>query len=160
MPIIRNRSIAADTFTHVSDDEPLQRTGDVFVSLERFRAFRDEIYRREGRTGVRVPGDLDPADLAPDLPYFPAIAIEIPRFGDGRAYTLARLIRERYGYEGELRAKGSFIRDQIYYLSRVGFDTFEPPPSMDVEDALLAFSELTVRYQPSSDLATPAWRRE
>jgi uncharacterized protein (DUF934 family) len=159
MPIIRNRSIAADTWTHLSDDEPLPRTGDVFVSLERFRALREEISRREGRTGVRVPGDTDPADLAPDLAHLPAIAIEIPRFGDGRAYTLARVIRDRHGYQGELRAKGGFVRDQLFYLSRVGFDTFEPPPSMDVVEALLAFSELTVRYQPSSDLATPGWRR-
>ncbi len=132
---------------------------DVFVSWARFVADRDALIAREGRLGVLVAGDIDPYELEEALPHLDAVALELPKFTDGRAFTTGRLLRERLGFEGELRATGHFIRDQVFYLSRVGFDAFQLPEGRDPHDALAAFEELTVQYQPALDHSEPSFRR-
>ena len=119
----------------------------------------EELDEGSGRLGVRVDGSADADALVPHLGKLSLIAIEIPRFSDGRAYSLARLLRERHGYEGELRAVGQVLREQLFYLRRCGFDAFVLAEGKDREDALSAFSDFSVAYQPAADQGPPIWRR-
>lgn len=159
MRILQNREIVEDTWLTVPDDEPLPAEGDVIVSLTRWRAQREELVARAGQVGVRCPGETEPEELAPDLATLAVIALELPKFTDGRAYSTARLLRERHGFRGQLRAVGHVLPDQVFYLHRVGFDAFELAPGKKLEDALKALDTFTVRYQPSSDEPQPLWRR-
>ena len=87
------------------------------------------------------------------------IAIEFRTFNDGRGYSTARLLRERYGWRGELRAVGDVLRDQIFYLARCGFDAFELQDGQDVDAVLAAFNDFSERYQASVDQPLPLFRR-
>ncbi|TAK42639.1 MAG: DUF934 domain-containing protein [Betaproteobacteria bacterium] len=115
---------------------------DVLVPLRLWQCRRDELLQREGRVGVLVDGADEPQALADALPHAALIAIRIPVFTDGRAYSLARLLRSRFGYAGELRAVGDVLRDQLLYLQRCGFDAFALRADQDARRALAAFTEL------------------
>lgn len=143
---------------------PVPADADVIVPLARLLAEHEALFARSGRTGVRLPNDrgLDP--ILPYLARLALIAIEIPKFGDGRGYSLARLLRERHGFEGEIRAVGNVLRDQLLYLHRSGFDAFEldpkyGPSGLDPAAALAAFDELGVTYQAAADVRLPLWKR-
>jgi len=159
MRIIEDRRVVEDRYRCVADGEPLPSEGDVFVTLERWIAERRTLSRRRGRLGLRVPGDVHLDRLAAELTGVAAVAVEIPKFTDGRAYSTARLLRERYGFRGRLRAVGHVLRDQLFYLARCGFDSFELTGRGSLEEALGAFLELSVTYQPAADEALPLWRR-
>jgi uncharacterized protein (DUF934 family) len=160
MEIIKDRSVVTDPYRWVPDQTSLpQPSEDVIVSWGRYQAERDALRARTGRVGVSVPGDIDPHALADDLDALSLIAIELPKFTDGRAFSNGRLLRERLGFTGEIRAVGHFIRDQIFYLSRLGFDAFQLPEGRDPHDALAAFDELSVQYQPALDHSQPSFRR-
>ncbi len=92
--------------------------------------------------GVRLRNDTEPAEIADQLAAWPAIAIEFPKYTDGRGYSLARLLRQRYGYVGELRAVGDVLHDQLSLMERCGFDTFELKAGKDMGRALAAFDAL------------------
>ena len=162
MAIIRDRKIVDDAWTHAPDGEPLP-AGDVTVSLSRFRAERDALRARSeadtGRVGVRLGPDEEPDALAADLPELALVAIEFPRFTDGRGYSIARLLRDRLGYTGELRAIGHVLRDQLFYMKRCGIDSFELHPTKDLQQALEAFEEFSVTYQGAADDPRPLFRR-
>lgn len=145
-----------DAWTAVADDAELP-DGAVIVSLARL--LRDREALRGRWIGVRVSGDTPVEQLAPELEGIGLVVIELPKFTDGRAYSLARLLRDRYGYTGELRAKGDVLRDQLFYLARCGFTQFELAPGRDVADALSAFADFSVTYQPAADHDEPIWRR-
>ncbi len=127
------------------------------VSLERWRAERDAL---PADVGVVLPNDTAPEAIGPgELDSLRLLAIEFPKYTDGRGYSLARLLRERLGYSGELRAVGNVLHDQLLYMSRCGFDAFQLEAGKDLEGALRAFDALTVRYQPATDEPQPLWRR-
>ena len=109
--------------------------------------------------GVVLRGDDDPQPLVPDLDRLTVIAIEFARFSDGRGYSLARLLRGRYGYRGEIRAIGDVLRDQLYYLQRVGFDAFELRADQDAAGALAALADFSESYQAAADQPLPLFRR-
>ena len=164
MEIIKQGEIVTSAWVHLGDDEPLPaHAADLTVSLARLLEQREPLLARaregSGQVGVRLtPADeLDP--LLPVLPELSLVAIEFPKFTDGRGYSLARLLRDRHGYRGELRAIGDVLRDQIFLLSRCGFDAFELAPGKSIHDALEAFSELSVRYQAAADDPRPLFRR-
>ena len=148
MEIIRNQKIVTDAWRHVADDEAVPAEGDVTVSLSRWTTEREALGTRSGRTGVRLAPADDPESIVADLGVLPLVAVEFPKFTDGRGYTTARLLRERHRYAGELRAIGHVLRDQLFYMHRVGFDAFELAPGKSLTDALEAFSEFSVTYQP------------
>jgi uncharacterized protein (DUF934 family) len=106
-----------------------------------------------------VPGETRAEELARDLEGVALVRVVLPKFTDGRAYTLARLLRSRLAFAGELRVTGDVLRDQLFYLARCGFDAFELPEGADVSDALRAFADFTVTYQPAADHDEPIWRR-
>ena len=104
------------------------------------------------------PGD-DPAKVADRLGSAARVEVNFPAFTDGRGYSIARLLRERYGYQGELRAVGDVLRDQIFYLSRVGFDAFLLREDQDVDEALAALADFSEAYQASVERPQPLFRR-
>lgn len=159
MRIIRDRRIVECPYQRVGDDEPLPEKGPVLVSLERFRADRDALTGRPDTVGVRAPGETEPDELAEHAEHLSLIALDLPKFTDGRAYSTARLLRERHGYRGELRAVGNVLRDQLFYLWRCGFDAFELTEGKDLEGVLSAFDDFSVVYQPAVDEPQPLWRR-
>jgi uncharacterized protein (DUF934 family) len=145
-----------DAFRNVADGDALPE-GDVIVSLARFTSEREQLLSRVGRLGVRVPNDTKP-ELLEAVTSAALVAIELPTQRDGRAYSLARVLRQRFGYAGEIRATGKVVRDQLAYLARVGFDAFELARG-SAHDALASFDDLTVHYQASSDQPLPLWKR-
>jgi uncharacterized protein (DUF934 family) len=161
MRIIRKREIVEDGWVHVADDVAVPAGGDVIVTLDRWRRERDALRARCGRLGVRVPNTLEPRELADDLAHFSVIAVHFPKYRDGRGFSLARLLR-RAGYTGEIRAVGNVLRDQLYYMERCGFDTYEIQPGKSIEDALAVFGEMSVTYQDAADprsVDRRRWRR-
>lgn len=160
MQIIKKGEIVTSSWVHLKDDEllPAERV-DATVSLPRLLAERDALQTHPGRVGVRLQPSDDVEPHVPALLELPLIAVEFPRFTDGRGYSLGRLLRERHGYRGELRAVGNVLRDQLFYMHRCGFDAFELQPGKSVTDALAAFEELSVRYQPAVDEPQPLFRR-
>jgi len=101
----------------------------------------------------------DPATLADRLDRLKAVAVRFPAFGDGRGYSIARLLRERYGYRGELRAIGAVARDHLYAMAQCGFDTFELRAGEDPQAALAAFSDFSDGYQATVARPQPLFRR-
>jgi uncharacterized protein (DUF934 family) len=124
--------------------------------LEQPQERRDAV---RGSFGVVLQGSDDPAALAADFERIPVVAIQFARFNDGRGYSIARLLRQRYGYRGELRAIGDVLRDQLFYMKRVGFDAFELRADQDVETALHAFGDFSETYQAAVDQPIPLFRR-
>jgi uncharacterized protein (DUF934 family) len=159
MTLLRREGVVeGDPWITVADDAPIP-DGDVIVTLARWRNERDTIRGRSGRVGVRVAGDTDPEELAPELEGVSLVAVEFPKFSDGRGYSLARLLVSRGGFTGELRAVGNVLRDQLFYMLRCGFTSFELDPKKDPSEALEAFREITLTYQPAEDHDLPIWRR-
>jgi uncharacterized protein (DUF934 family) len=112
-----------------------------------------------GEPGVLLGTADDPAALEGRLDRLSVIAIEFPQFTDGRGYTIARLLRERYGYQGELRAVGEVLRDNLFYLSRCGFDSFLLSDQSRLDDALEGLGDFSDGYQASVDRPQPLFRR-
>lgn len=159
MPIIKQRAIVNDTFVHVADDQPVPAKGDVIVGLARFQAEKNELLARPGKLGVQLKSDQTAQDVAADLSKLALVAIEFPKFRDGRGFSTARLLRDRYAYKGEVRAVGHVIREHLFYMTRCGFDAFELAPGKDLQDALTAFDEFHVTYQAAADDPRPLYRR-
>ena len=104
------------------------------------------------------PAD-DPAAIAEHLGEIDVVAIDFPQFTDGRGYSIARLLRERYGYMGEIRAVGEVLRDNLFYLSRCGFDSFALSDESTAEEALAHLSTFSDAYQASVERPQPLFRR-
>ena len=124
MPLWKNGSFINDAWQVVADDQPVPEDASVIVSLKRWREERAALAGRNAPLGLLIaPGSIW-TDIAADLPRFPVIAVTIPKYADGRALSIARLLRERDGYAGEIRAIGDYIIDQMPYMVRVGIDAF------------------------------------
>jgi uncharacterized protein (DUF934 family) len=108
---------------------------------------------------IRLEPQDDPAAVAARLPNVSLVEINFPKFGDGRGFSIARLLRERYGYKGELRAVGQVARDHLQTMERVGFDSFLLRDGEDVEEALAAFDDFSEAYQATVAQPVPLFRR-
>lgn len=163
--LIKNAKITADNWQRLerSADGGLPAIpdcGDILVPLALWQAAAGALLARgAGRLGVWLGSDEDPALIADSLEAFSLIAVHFPQFTDGRGYSTARLLRERYGWRGELRAIGDIQRDQLYYLSRCGFDAFLLNDGLDERAALSAFSDFSDGYQTSVERPLPLFRR-
>lgn len=149
MPVIKDQQILENTWTHVADDAPLAN-GDITVSVKRWNEEKSELLKRTGKVGVR----LEPTDsieaICDDLSAIGLIELNFPVFTDGRSFSQARLLRSRCRYEGEIRATGNFLADQVFYLHRVGVDAFEFDDPKAMETGLSALKDFSVNYQASS----------
>ncbi|MGJ4926916.1 DUF934 domain-containing protein [Bradyrhizobium sp. HKCCYLS2038] len=152
MPLVKGGHIIADEFVRVTDDAELPAQGAVLVSETRFLADPQALLgRASGKLGVIWPNNRDVDDLVPHLDRLALVALVFPSFRDGRAYTQARLLRERYGYRGELRATGQVLRDQFVFMLRAGFDTFDVKKQADAEAFGETVKRYSVFYQPAGD---------
>lgn len=111
------------------------------------------------QVGVWIDSDEEPEALESDCQNLQLIAINFPAFRDGRGYSFARLLRDRYGYQGELRAIGDVLRDQLFYLKRCGFNAFAIREDRSAEEALAGLSDFSDAYQAASDQPIPYFRR-
>lgn len=158
MPLIKDNAIAEDPWVYLDDEAPAPDLGDIIVSATRWANEREALLTRKGRAGVRVDNDYVDFDaLASDMPRLAVIVLKFPGFKDGRAFSQARLLRERYGFEGELRATGQVLRDQMQFAVRCGFDALEVEGIAALEDWCAAQSEMSVFYQPAADNRGPVW---
>ena len=159
--LIKNRALIQDNWQLLEQDSigKLPFSGDVIVPLDLWIRERDTLSFRLGRIGVWLETDADPAPIVPDLDRFDVIAVRFASFTDGRGYSLARLLRERHGYRGELRAIGDVQRDQLCYLSRCGFDAFALRADQSPGQALSALDDFSEAYQASVERPDPLFRR-
>jgi len=151
MQLIKGGRIVADGFVRVADDAPVPERMPVIVSAARFLTDAETLLRRDAPTGVIWPNDHRVTELDPYLPSLALVALVFPTFKDGRAFSQARLIRERYGFRGELRATGQVLRDQFLFMLRAGFDAFEVTKDADAAAFAQATRRYSVFYQPTGD---------
>ena len=159
MPLVKNARIATDLFVHVADGAELPGDGAVLITAARFLEDPEAMLKRAGKTGVIWPNNRAVDDLVPYLDRLAAVALVFPTFRDGRAYSQARLLRERHGYDGELRATGQVLRDQFVFMSRAGFDAFEVKKEADAEAFAETMKRYSVFYQPTGDGRVTALNR-
>ena len=146
MPLVKDKQIIDNDWRHADESGELP-SGRVTVPLKRWLSERQELADR-GDIGLRLIATDTLDAIRDDLPQFGIIAIEFDKFNDGRGFSQARLLRERYGYNGEIRAIGCFLCDQLYYMHRCGFNAFELGDAVNAEDALRAFSAYSIISQP------------
>ena len=166
--IIKHRDIIQDDWIVVRADEDGSLpavdaipAGRVLLPFSYWKAHSAALRaaRPAAELGVWLEPDAEPAELVEDFAAISLIAVDFPVFRDGRGYSIARLLRDRYHWTGELRAIGDVLRDQLLYLSRCGFDAFAVRADKNIHDALKAFSEFTVLYQAAQDEPNPLFRR-
>jgi uncharacterized protein (DUF934 family) len=135
--------------------------GRVIVPLATWLAQRDALSARAaaGEIGVWLAPDEDPVALREDLPRLALVAVDFPKFTDGRGYSHAWNLRSRLGWKGELRAIGDVLRDQLFSMQRVGFDAYDTRPDRSIEDALKGLTVFSETYQASVDQRVPLFRR-
>lgn len=162
--IIKNKAVVDDDWTVLrlsANDTPQSVAvppGKVIVPLQVWQAQRDSLQRR-AELGVWLASNERAEDLQHDLARFAVIAVDFPKFADGRGYSIAYHLRVRLGYRGELRAIGDVLRDQLFYMQRVGFDVFAPRADKDMHEALKGLSDFSLTYQASADEKLPLFRR-
>lgn len=143
---------AQDAFVHVTDEDVIPESGDVILSLARFEAEGDALLASNSRrVGVRIEADQEVEVLAYDLSRIAVVALAFPKYRDGRAYTSARLLRERFNYDGQIRAVGDVLQEQAGFMVRCGFDAFEPNDGATPEAWTKAASRFRHVYQRAAD---------
>jgi len=150
MKIIKDKQIIEDNWLHIADDEEVAN-GDITLSLSRWNKEKSTLANHQGNIGIRVSPADNVSEIADDLKDINLVAVELPAFTDGRAFSHARLLRSRYGYEGEIRAIGSYMADQAFYLQRVGVNAFELENTEELSAILSTLNDFTVKYQVSSN---------
>lgn len=156
--LIKNKRILADSWQQLKPAAEgglpnVALTGDWMVPMAMWTEQRTQLSQRSvhgGRNGVLLENTDDPRVLVEDFDKLALIAVRFPKFTDGRGYSIARLSR-RLGWQGELRAVGDVLRDQLFYMTRCGFDAFELRQDQDAQAALTAFSDFSAPYQPAID---------
>ncbi|CAA9892242.1 conserved hypothetical protein [Candidatus Methylobacter favarea] len=148
MQIIKDKQIIDDSWNYIIDDADLE-PGDISVSLARWKKDKQQLLEREGKLGVRMGPADSVEDFAADLKDLQLIELDFPAFADGRIFSHAWLLRGRYNYQGEIRATGHYLPDQVFYLSRVGVNAFSPEKTEDLPVTLANLDDFSVKYQTS-----------
>jgi uncharacterized protein (DUF934 family) len=133
--------------------------GNIIVPLKYWQENRDALTSRDGKLAVCINGEDSLHELVQHLQDFPLIALEFPAFKDGRCYSHARLLRDRYHYQGDLRAVGDVLRDQLFYMKRCGFSSFCVRDDKDIQDALNGLKDFSITYQTAADGNIPIDKR-
>ena len=143
--------VIEDRFTRLEDEQELPTSGGALVSVARFQSEREQLRAGGALLGVWLKSDQSPRLIAQDLESLALVALDFPIFSDGRAYSSARLLRERYGFKGELRAIGDVLCEQLPLMLRSGFDSFEMASDKALEEFEAVVGEVSVVYQPTGD---------
>ena len=162
--IILNGAIVEDQWLVLSDEDfaalpNKQDAPRLIVSLKTWNAKRAEVVARGGQLGLLLEGADEPEALAADVSLFDVIAINFVKFTDGRGYSLGRLLRERYGFNKELRAVGDVLQDQLFYLKRSGFNAFAIRVDKNIDAALKSLNDFSETYQGAWDQPLPLFKR-
>lgn len=162
--IIKNKAVVSDDWIilRLSENETPESVtvpaGKIIVPLKVWQAQRATLQNR-AELGVWLASNERPEELKGEMEKFAVIAVDFPKFADGRGYSIAYNLRARLGYVGELRAIGDVLRDQMFYMQRVGFDAFAPRPDKNIHDALKGLTDFSETYQTSLDQKLPLFRR-
>jgi len=149
--LIKDGQQITDPFVSIDDDASLPVDGAVIVSLERWHAEREVLLEREDALGIKLRSDQSPDLIGDGLQRIALVALEFPAFRDGRAYSYARLLREKYDYRGELRAVGDVLLEQLHFMLRTGIDAFELHSDNPMRDFEIASQDFSIWYQPTAD---------
>jgi uncharacterized protein (DUF934 family) len=152
--LLRDGVIVEDEW-HRSGDGEVRDDAALIVTFTEWQAERERWLSRSGPLGVMLAPADEVERLAPDLARLDLAGADFPGPSEGRGYTQGRLLRERFGFTGELRARGAIGRDQIFFLARCGFNSFELPES-ELEGAAAALATFSASYQPSNDIGLRA----
>ncbi|MGI9210924.1 MAG: DUF934 domain-containing protein [Methylococcaceae bacterium] len=158
MPLIKDGQISQDNWRHLADTDSLPAAGSITVGLKRWQDEREALAQYGAPVGVRLLAEDSVEALGAYMAVLPLIVLDMRQFVDGRSFSQARWIRDRLAYRGELRARGDFLLDQVFYLKRVGVNAFEFENITQAEHALPRLNEFSVRYQASSDTSQPLYR--
>lgn len=151
MPLWKDGRFIEDNWQVVTDDAPIPEGTPAIVSLKRWRDERPALAERNAPLGLLIAAGSVWTDILTDLLRFPVIAVTIPKYADGRAFSIARLLRERDHYQGEIRAVGNYIIDQVPFMKRVGIDAFE------TSDPVLIKAFENGEWPEVTDYLQPAW---
>ena len=157
--LLKDNQIIDDSWLILDDSAETLPSGNILLSLEQWQQFSDQLSQHNGELGLWLEGNAEIDAVIDSLKQLSLIAIKFPKFVDGRGFSLARLLRERYNYNGELRAIGEFIRDQLYLLKRCGFNAFQLTEDQDLSEASKSLSDFSETYQVSADQQEPLFRR-
>ena len=160
MRVIKAGKVLEDNWQRLTAVEQQQSLpdGDWIIPLDYWCDNREMLSRHKGRIAVCLNGDDNLEDFSDSLELFDLIALEFPKFTDGRCYSHARLLRDRFGFQGEIRAVGDVLRDQLFFMQRCGIDSFQLREDKNPEDALQGLSDFTVKYQTAADGALPVYK--
>jgi uncharacterized protein (DUF934 family) len=147
---------AEDPFTAVADEDFVPR-GDVIVSLQRFQNEGQRLLAEGRKVGVRIEPNEQVEELAESLQRIALVALAFPKFLTGIAYSSARILRERYRYQGEIRAVGDVLREQARFMVRCGFDTFHPADGSTPAEWGHVVGRFRHVYQRAADGREPAF---
>lgn len=147
MQLIKDKQVTQDNWEYIFDETPL-KADYIIVSLVRWQQERNQLSRVK-HLGLRLEPDVVLEEIADDLSHFQLIELYFPVFTDGRAFTHAGVLRSRYGFVGDIRASGDYMRDQVYYLSRVGVSSFELNDQDNAQQVIQAMGDFSVDYQES-----------
>ena len=148
MQLIKDKQVTQDSWVFIADDAPLNADFNI-VSQARWRKEGADLINRKGALGLRLESDAVVEEIVADLKNFQLIELHIPVFTDGRAFTHARLLRSRFGFTGDIRVSGDFMRDQVFYLNRVGVSSLELNDQDNVQEVIASMDDFSVQYQDS-----------
>lgn len=159
--IIKDGQIVTDHWQLIAADTTIEAlpSDDIIVPMPLWLENKSRLSAREGKLGIWLDSDQGPEEIAPDLQHFALVAINFPSFTDGRGYSYARLLRERYDYQGDVRAIGDVLQDQLQYMRRCGFSSFAIKEGKNIEAALAGLNTIKGSYQAAVDEPVPYFRR-
>jgi len=158
--IIQNNAIATNEWVRVTEDiDSGIPDGKVILSLKIWQKHFPALNTRNPKPGLWLNSDENISDFPGDIKALPVIAIYFPTFTDGRGFSIGNITRVHFNYPGELRACGHFIRDQLFYLKRCGFNAFEFENNANLEEAAKSLQDFSDSYQISADQNIPLFRR-
>ena len=160
MRVIKDRTVIDDEWVLLREleEDAAVPEGKVIVPFAYWQANRDRLLEKNDEHAVWIDGATETEALLEDLEHFALIALDFPAFKDGRSYSHARLLRERYAFEGDLRAIGDVLRDQLFFMMRCGFSSYQIREDKDIEAAIKSLEDFSVRYQTAADGALPIYR--
>lgn len=152
MPLIKDGQPGVDPYTDVPDDTPLPMGGPVIVSLARLEDAREQVFGRNDPVGVVLRSHESPMQIAPDdLKRLSLVVLEFPKFRDGRGFSWARILRTRLSFTGDIRARGNFLRDQLFFMVRCGINSFAGDARITPDAVRAALATFAHVYQPAAD---------
>jgi len=157
--LLKDYQVLEEHWTIVDEQAESLPCGNLLLSVCQWQQFASQLKQQDGKVGIWLEGNAEIEEIVESLLDLPLIAIKFPKFVDGRGFSLARLLRERYQYTGELRAIGGIIRDQLYLLRRCGFNAFQFADDVDLSEAAKSLDDFSEAYQVATDQTIPLFRR-